>query len=405
MKTISIKSHKTLLFTIIAIGFPFLQSCAQPPETPLTHAQTMVQNKQYLSAFEYLDSLDPNNQNPDIFLAKQDIAIHYYIATVMHQMFAFENLQKNQDIEKMRKQQGNFLMKDFPVQEIFDTLIQRNPMRYDLYNGAAEFYYEILKTYPEGWILNKNEVEKRIEKYAPVAIKNKVGSAKTYYLMAYLYAQKEDYNQAMTYYAITLDKDPQFAGAYYNLALTQMYRKEFLAALSAVQSAIDLYNDSVPKAESFRLAGYICEELSDDTQAYKYFLEAWNHDKKNLDNIHALTDISLRLKKSEYKKYTNIYFETAPENAAVYGGLIEIYAQYNNAKELITFFEEQMPKYTNNSEVLANLYYFSAGLINKTDKAKASDYLKNAEVQFKKFVPKDNEIFIIIEEKLEELKR
>lgn len=397
--------HKKLFLVWVAIFFPLLQSCAQPPETPLTYAQRLIQDKQYLTAFEFLDSLDPGNKNPDIFLAKQDIAIKYHIATVMHQMFAFENLNKNQNILQMRKQQGNFQMKNFPVQAIFDTLIQQNPERYDLYNGAAEFYYEILKSYPEGWIMKKNEIVKKIEKYAPVAVKNKVASAKTYYVMAYLYSQKEDYNQAMTYFAITLDKDPAFADAYYNLALTQMYRKEFLAALSAVQSAMDLYTDSISQSESNRLAGYICEELSDDVQAYKYFLQAWNLNPKNLDNIHALTDISIRLKKSEYKKYTLIYFETEPENAAVYGGLIEIYAQYNKAKELISFFEEQMPKYTSKSKVMANLYYFTAGLINKTDKDKAAQYLKEAKTQFKKFLPEKDEIFTLIDDKLEELKR
>lgn len=405
MKFNTYQISQTLTLLLILLCLPCMQSCAQPPETPLTHAHRLVKDKQYLTAFEFLDSLDPHNSNPDIFLAKQEIATHYYIATVMHQMFAFENLAKNQDIEKMRKQQGNFLMKNFPIQEIFDTLIQKNPERYDLYNGVSEFYFEILKTYPEGWILKKSEIEKRIEKYAPIAIKNKAASAKTYYVMAYLYSQKEDYNQAMTYYAITLDKDPEFAGAYYNLALTQMYRKEYIAALAAIKSAIELYNDSIPKSESSRLAGYICEELSDDSEAYKYFLEAWNLNKNNLDNIHALTDISVRLKKNEYKKYTTLYFETAPENAEVYGGLVEIYAQYNKTSELISFFESLIPQYTTNKKVLANLYYFTAGLLNTSNKEKTINYLKEAKKLYLELLPEQDELILLIDSKLEQLKR
>lgn len=391
------------LFLIIFLGS--LQSCAQPPETFLTYADRMVKEKKYKSAIELLDSLDPLNQNPDFVIKKTEIYSKYYVSSIMHQMFAMEDLKPNQKIEDLRRIEGNFKMKTFPANEILDSLILKYPKRYDLHNALTEYYYIIFKEYPEGWIIKKDELLKRLEHNGNIAIKNKMASATTYYVIGFLKSMNDEYNEAISMFTKAIEHDPYHAAAYYNLALSNMYIDSFQKALPYSQLAIENHEDSFGKSESCRLAGYICEELSDGSMAYNYFLQAWNLNKNNLDNIHALTDIAFRLQKPDAKRFADIYFETDPTNEEVYGGLVEIYAQSGKGNDVLTLFESKIETYKNDPKVLANIYYFSAGLIYKDDKKKAINYLEMAMTEFLKFLPSKHAIILTIEDKIEEFKR
>jgi len=395
--------NKLAIFFLVVLGS--MQSCAQAPETYLTHVDRMVKEKKYKSAIALLDSLDPQNKNPDFVIKKTEIYSKYFVSSIMHQMFAMEDLKPGQKLEDIKSIEGNFQMKTFPANEILDSLILKYPKRYDLHNALTEFYYVVFKEYPEGWIIKKDELMKRLELNGNIAIKNNAASATTYYIIGFLKSNNEEYAAAVSLFTKAVEHDPYHASAYYNLALSYMYLDSFQRALPFAQLAIENHEDSFGKAESCRLAGYICEELSDGSMAYKYFLQAWNLNKSNLDNIHALTDIAFKLQKPDAKRFADIYFETDPTNEEVYGGLVEIYGQHGKGNDVLLLFESKIEVYKENPKVLANIYYFSAGLIHKDDKKKAINYLNMAKEEFLKFLPSKHAIILAIEDKLDEFQR
>lgn len=402
-----IKQVKTLLF-LSGMIFLFAQTaCSQTNNTQAVTQQVeqWVNKGAYQSAFEWLDSLDPGNQSPDLVLLKMDIALKGHTSTVMHQMFGFENLKQGEKPADKRNIEGSFKMKTFIINEVLDSLIQKYPKRYDLQNALLEFYYEIHKNYPEGWVIKKDEIIRKALAAGAIADKQQTASAISYYYLAYLYSEREERENAIVFYQKALQKDPYWGPAYYNLALELAAEQKYAQALENAHKAVEFAATDAAASDANRLAGYLQMEQSNDRDAYASFKKAWNLDSNNLENAHAMTLISVQLKRSDYVYYTEKYFMLRPDAEEVYMGLVTIYAQEQKIPELARFFERMMPLYKNKTKVMAHLSYATAGLIHTTDKKKAILYLKDAEKYFKTFLPSDHALLFAIQDKLEDLSK
>jgi hypothetical protein len=71
-------------------------------EELLSDVDRLVAEKKYLSAFKLLNSRENGDSNPDIVLKKVDIAMNYFGMSMNHKIFAFKDLEKDEDIMDVR---------------------------------------------------------------------------------------------------------------------------------------------------------------------------------------------------------------------------------------------------------------------------------------------------------------
>lgn len=400
---------KKIHYYLVGVSFillSFMPACSQEShKEELKRVVKLISTRQYEDAFNLLDSIDPANTGYETVLKKVELALNFHSNTILHELFEFNNLKKGETLATYAKVEGDFKMKDFSIKDRLDSLLILYPTAYELHNVCADFYYSMLKEYPQGWKIKQTELLKLMEDHARKAISKKVANGISYFIVGYTEASKDKHKDAISYYASALHQSPNLAIAYYNLALAQLNLEQPLSALAAIDGAAEYFEDSFNKAESYRLKGFICETLSDDPSAYAHFLTAWKLYPSSLENIHALTEISLRLNKSDYKQYAKTYLETAPEDEEVYRGLVTLFAQYLKIGELQVIFESALAQYEKKPKVLGNLCYFLAGLVHREDKSKAIYYLNSAKTHFAKVLPKSHIIFEAIEEKIVEFSR
>jgi len=393
-------------FFLLGTVFLFSQTaCSQSSKNSMYRSQVdkWVKEGKYLTAYEWLDSIDPQHKRPDIVLIKIDLALKGHTSTIMHQMFGFDDLKPGQNPVDLRSIEGNFKMKTFVINEVLDSLILLHPKKYELHNALIEFYYEIHKNYPEGWVVKKDVMAKRVLELGVLADKYQTASAITYYYLAYLNAENEESETALLLYLKALLNDPYFAPAHYNVALLLAGQQRYSEALTHALKAVEYAHTDKGASDANRLAGYLQMELSNDKDAFVHFKNAWNLDSTAIENAHAITLISMQLKRSEYVFYTEKYFKLKPDSDEVYAGLIEIYSQEQKINELAAFFERMMPQYKSKNKVMAHLCYATAGLIHTTQTKKAIEYLRDADKYFRTFLPEDHSMLFAIEGKIEEL--
>ena len=106
-------------------------------------ANDLIANKKYESAFNLLDDFDKENSKPDIVLLKTDIVLNYFVTSMMHQIFALKDIEKDEDIMDYRGREGIFSMQMFQVDSIFIKLIEIYPTNCKLYKGLGDFYYDV----------------------------------------------------------------------------------------------------------------------------------------------------------------------------------------------------------------------------------------------------------------------
>lgn len=110
--------------TLVILSIYVLSVFGQTETETIKKAKELIVNKKYESAFKVLNGFDPKNRNPEIVLLKEDIALNYFVSSIMHQMFAFKDLEKNEDIMDYRGKKGSFGMYMFTLDKVLDSLIR-----------------------------------------------------------------------------------------------------------------------------------------------------------------------------------------------------------------------------------------------------------------------------------------
>ena len=140
------RKFTTILMLLAVFCIPV---SGQTEKEILSKATDLVANKKYSSAFKTLKDFDPKDEKPDIVLLEEDIALNYFVTSMMHQMFAFKDLEMNEDVMDYRGKEGVYDMFNFTVNEILDKLIKKYPTNYKLNKGLADFYSDVLLRSPE----------------------------------------------------------------------------------------------------------------------------------------------------------------------------------------------------------------------------------------------------------------
>jgi len=394
---------KILLF--LSILSYSLTIFGQSENETIKKANELIVDKKYESAFKLLNKFDPDNAKPDIVLLKEDIVLNYFVTSMMHQMFALKDLEKDEDIMDYRGKNGSFGMQMFIIDSILDNLIKKYPDNCKLYKGLGDYYYEVNLKYGDEWLKNEKELFKLIEINNLKAIDKNCADYNTYYVVGYINVAQKKYKKSISYFLKSIELNKTDANTYYNLAYAYLYLDQRDSALINAKISLDLYKEKTYKSDAARMIGEIYSELKDTKNAIKNYELAEEIASGNYYNIKPLLDLYVETNNSKVNQTTELFFNLGPSNPTIYSDLEEIYFKNKKDEDLIAFYKNKLKTNEEKPKVEGSLYFYLARIYIEKDKKLAKEYFLKAKDIFSKVYKEDHKVFKAIDEGLELLKK
>ena len=368
----------------------------------LSKATDLVANKKYSSAFKTLKDFDPKDEKPDIVLLEEDIALNYFVTSMMHQMFAFKDLEMNEDVMDYRGKEGVYDMFNFTVNEILDKLIKKYPTNYKLNKGLADFYSDVLLRYPGNWLKKDNILSDLVLKNYQVVIDHQAADYTVYYKVGLELVSLKKYKESIPCFLESIKLKNDNADTHYNLAFAYMYSDDRENALKYAKNSYDLYTDKTNKEDAARMIGQVYVEMKNDTDAIKYYEIANVMETDNYYNLHPLLGLYVKTSNPKAKETLNTFYNLAPGKPTIYNDLGNIYFENSKTSELIDFYLTKLPDYAADKKISGNLHFYLAQLYLDSDKKAAKDYFLKAKEIFSTVFDKNNGVFNAINEGIKE---
>lgn len=344
-------------FTLILI-FNFAFSCAQ--ESVIEKANKLIEVKKYESAYNVLNETDPNNEKPEIAIAKTDLFLNYFITSMMHQMFALKDLEPNEEILDIRGSEGSFSMFAFSPDSILLSLIEKNPTNYELKKELGFYYHEVHLKYQGRWLIPDSVLVEKFKTNYLIAYENHVYDYWSTYGIGYAYLMNQDYKSSIPFFEKSIELKKDYPSSHYNLAYAYLYTDQRLKSIESAKNAMNLYDFKDYKADAARMIAATYKELKEVQKAIEYYKKALEFYPNDYYSLKPLLDLEVSLNDNRYKERTEEFFLLAPGNPTIYQDLMAIYWNYNKPKELLEFLSEQHKKFVDDYKVDGNLYFYSA---------------------------------------------
>lgn len=391
------------LSIILLISFEIL-SFGQGDSEVLTKARNLIINKKYDSAFRILNEADPKNEKPDIVLLKEEIAINYFVSSIMHQIFGLKDLNPNEDILDYRGKEGNYNMISLPINEILDNLIKKYPNNYKLPKGLGDFYYEVHLKYGDNWLKKNQELFDLIEKNYSKAISHNEFDYQTFYVLGYISVSKEKFKESIPLFMKSIALNRNYASSYYNLAYAYLYINERDSAIQYAKKSFDLYKDITYKGDAARMIATIYAELNNEQKSIEYYELSNSIDSNNYYTMRPLLNLYVKTGSDKVKRTTDSFYNISPDNPTIYNDLSSIYFSNNKSDELAKFYKSNLIKYESDLKVYGNLNFYLGRLYFESDKKLAIEYFTKSKEIFAQIFDKNNEVFKVIDDAINKLK-
>ncbi|AVQ11298.1 Tetratricopeptide repeat protein [Leptospira santarosai] len=409
MKKLEIMAFHTII-SLIFIYLPLTQIDAESKNELFESTKTTddiklkisqyIKDKKYNSAFQFLKAKDPENKNIDLVLLKEDLALNYFVNSLMHQGFAFKDLEKTESIFSVRGSEGNYVMYSFPIDKIIQGLLKIEPNHCLLNRGLGDFYFEVSSKYGENWFLKGDELFKAIESPYLKTVQLGCADAFVFNWLGHQASQREDYNLSIKNFQQALTLKPEYPYANYGIAYSLIKIKKVEEALGFALNAYSQFETQKGKGDASRLLGLIYSELKNDPKAMEY-LELSNKITPNhYGTLGGLVDVYARIAQPKLKRSMNEFFNLAPKNPTIYNNLYEICSSNGRLDDLVNFYKEKLLRKENDEIIDGSLNFYIGQIYLARDKALAKKHLIQARNTFSKIYAKSHEVFIAIDQGL-----
>lgn len=366
----------------------------------LSTANNLIANKKYESAFKMLQNFDPKNEKPDIVLLKVGIAINYFVTSMEHQLFAFKDLEKTEDIMDYRGKQGSFGMYTFPANEILEKLIKKYPSNYKLYKGLGDFYYDALQRYQGSWLKPDSVLSGLIVKNYLIAINHQLEDDAVYYKVGLEILTQKKYKESIPYFVESIKLKNDNADAHYNLAYAYLFCNDRGNALKQAVDSYEMYRDKDNKGDAARMVAQIYSEQKDIKNAIDYYEKANSLGAGNYYNLRPLLGLYAATSNTKTTETLNAFYNLDPENPTIYNDLGDIYYENSKTNELIEFYLSKLSQNEKDKKICGNLHFYLGQLYMNTDKKTAKEHFLKAKTIFSGIYNSDNDVFKAIDEVL-----
>ncbi len=390
------KNYLSILLILFVISTGLSQN------KTIKKADKLIAKKQYASAYALLEAKDPANLKPAIVLKKADMAMDYFVTTIMHQTFAFKDLEEGEDLmdARINNEGQTFTLYLLPIQEILDTLIKQYPKNYALHKTLGKFYYEVYLKYGENWIMTSEELLKKMYDYSKEAADNGEGDFLTYYNIGFYLTGMERYSEAIAAYKNSIARDTAYPTSQYNLAICYLYVDSARKGISYAEKAIKLYKSPALKADAARVTGVLYKTTGDLENALKYLKLSDKTQAGNYYTLAQLLDVQLELKLNKDASVSAAqFFELDPANPAMMGELMNVYVQHNSDSLLFPILNQKIEDHKGEYEILGNIYFHLARYyIAQNDINAARRLLYASRKNFEKVLEDDTPVFQVIDD-------
>ena len=355
----------------------------------------LVKARQYDSAYQLLEKADPKNGNPEIVVKKVDLALNYFVQSMMHRMFSFKDLEEGEELMELRGANGSFSIYPMEIDLILDSLIKIYPSNGSLYQALGNFYYEVHLKYGQNWFESNDELLRKMHLNSMKAIELDAADYITYYAVGYFHNLNEAYSKAIDYYLKSIEADPSYPTSYYNLAICYLYEGKAKQGVPYAQKSIELYTDVEYKADAARVTAALYKNLQDYANAEKYYLQSDQILSDNYYTLNQLLEVQLlQGKLKDADKTAQLFFALDPSNPRICSDLVEIYSITEKGDELVPFLGKMSKKNEGNHEVLGNIYFHIGSYFLRTEKLeKAKENFKIARYNFEKVFEPGHAVF------------
>nr|WP_319999717.1 tetratricopeptide repeat protein [uncultured Draconibacterium sp.] len=364
----------------------------------IDEANKLIELKKYESAYKLLDNADPNNEKPEIAIAKTKLVLNYYVTSEMHQIFALKDLTPNEKLSAIRGDEGNYSRYKFSPNTILLDLIEKHPNNYELQKELGNFYHEIHLNYENNWLIPDSVLVNKFKNYYLNAYEKGVFDSWSAYGIGYAYLINLDYQSAIPFLKKSIELNSKDPYSNYNLAYAYLYTDQTEKGIESAKKALDLYDDPDDKANVARMIAVMYLEQEDSVNAIEYYKKADAIQPNNYSTVKALLELEMDLNMEAYKQRTKQFFLLAPEAPTIYQDLMRFYWTANKPDELIRFLSEQTNNYSTDYTVSGNLKFYTALIQHdKKDFKNAKLNFRLAKEAYEKVFDADHQVFKVIE--------
>ncbi len=390
------KNYLSILLVLFVISTGLSQN------KTIKKADKLIAKKQYASAYALLEAKDPDNLKPSIVLKKADMAMDYFVTTIMHQTFAFKDLEEGEDLmgARINNEGQTFTLYLLPIQEVLDSLIKQYPKNYALHKTLGKFYYEVYLKYGENWMMTSEDLLKKMYDYSREAAENGEADFLTYYNIGFYLTGMERYSEAIAAYKNSIARDTSYPTSQYNLAICYLYVDSAQKGISYAEKAIKLYKSPALKADAARVTGVLYKTAGDLENALKYLKLSDKVQPGNYYTLAQLLDVQLELKLNKEASVSAAqFFELDPTNPAMMGELMNVYVQHNSDSLLFPILNQKIEEHKDEYEIIGNIYFHLARYyIAQNDINAARRLLYASRKNFEKVLEDDTPVFKVIDD-------
>jgi len=351
--------------TIISVALLCFLLGATSPD--FSGVDALIDEKQYLDAFDILEKMDPNEEDVAITIKKTMLCLDYFAKSIEHGLFALENLKQNQTLSEVRLSTGTFEFAGIAPEKALKKLIEKYPLRYELHDTLGIYYYEMYIHYSQNHTEEQNNEHISLaKKYIRMAHGNKYGTARSYYAIGFFNLIEGYYKESIKDFNRALEKNDDYPECHYNLAYAYMKNKDYKTAMRHAAVALEKYTDLSLKKDAAYFAHKMATNIKDRDRSLEYALA---------------------------------YVKLDPRSHGTLKQVIENYYYTDYDSDLVRFFEIIEKEYHNDTHALGNIYlYRGIYYSDKNRKEKALSDFDRAEKSFKKVYPDGHEVFKFINE-------
>jgi len=393
-------------FLIIFIAF--FSSIVLFAQKDMLQCDSLVTEKQYLSAFVCYEKADPENSDPDVVLKKVELALNYNVKTIRNHLFAFVDLRKGEDLSKLRQvlKNDDFQFFEFKADTVLQRLKKRCPDDYRIVKALGDFYYNTYRDMGDNWFISARQLLDKFYDLYLEAYNNGVSDAGSLYAIAFYHSVFEDYAEAAAWYERSLALQPDDPLTAYGMGVNSLLSKEYAKGVEPMKHAYELYSDSLKKGDAARVLGIMYYKTNQRQEAFEMFQKADSLSPAYHPNQMFLLRSQLQMGQDEPAlKLAKVIFDQAPVDPDVPDELLEMFRSEGEGQLLETLFKTLLQQYRHNPEANGNIrFHYGKLLYLEGHHKKAVKMFRKSKKQFRKALPSDHHVFKMLDDMIQKIK-
>jgi len=334
-------------------------------DTENTHLQEtdrLIAEKKYESAWNNLHDQAAEIPFSDMMIKKTELCIRYFVMSNMHQMFAFTDIEPDEDLMEYRKnQEGQYDLKLFDPAGGLTAAMEQDPANGELDYWLALYYNDALMRYGESWLKTPEELRQLVVENFLSALSKGYESEELYADLAYTELTMKEWEGGAAHFRKALESDGGNAGYHHNLGIALLNLGELEEAAEHAARAAELYVDASYRADSLFLASSIALNRKDNETVISLLEEGKGIAPRDYRFPDRLIQVYLMTGDTD-KAVDNAsaLFDLYPANPEACSSIIQYFYNFQMLDQADLFFERQIPRYGDSPEALGNLQFHQA---------------------------------------------